>query len=136
MTIGQASRACGVAAKTIRYYEEVGLIPSAQRSANGYRHYYQRDVDSLRFVHRARHLGFSLEDIAALLALWSDRNRASADVRTLASKHLEEIDRRISQMKTMRKALRHLIDRCHGDGRPECPILDELAGRDERGQED
>lgn len=131
MTIGQLSRACGVTAKTIRYYEEAGLIASARRRANGYRDYGPRDVDTLRFVRRARRLGFPLEDISALLALWSDRRRASADVRALALNHLAEIDRRIAEMKTMRKALHHLIERCHGDDRPDCPILDQLAGEDD-----
>ena len=128
MKIGTVAERSGVPAKTIRYYEDVGLLPVAERAENGYRLYRQRDVDILRFVQRARKLGFSIKDVESLLALWQDRKRASAGVRTLAKEHVAEIDRRIDELQSMRSTLTNLIHRCHGDDRPDCPILDNLAG--------
>lgn len=128
VTIGEAARASGVPAKTIRYYESVGLIPSAVRAENGYRYYSDRDVQVLRFVHRARSLGFSMEDVGNLLALWYDRGRASASVKALARRHIAEIDRKMAELASIRATLDDLSARCHGDDRPDCPILQELAG--------
>lgn len=130
MNIGTAAKRSGVPAKTIRYYEGVGLIPSAGRTAAGYRVYSDADVETLRFIHRARALGFSVREVAALLALWQDRTRASADVRALALDHVAGIDARIAELQDMRRTLMALVDRCAGDGRPDCPILDGLAAGD------
>jgi MerR family copper efflux transcriptional regulator len=128
MKIGEAARRSGVPAKTIRYYESTGLIDAAERESNGYRDYDERDVRILRFVHRARRLGFPVKDVARLLTLWSDRNRASADVKAVAREHLHEVELRIRELETIRGTLLHLMHECHGDDRPDCPILDELAG--------
>lgn len=128
MNIGSVARDTGVPAKTIRYYESIGLIPRAQRSENGYRHYGDTDVEVLRFIQRARRLGFSVNDVADLLALWRDKERASADVKALAQRHVEEMERRIAELDALRRTLVDLAERCHGDDRPECPILDDLAG--------
>lgn len=127
MNIGTAAKRSGVPAKTIRYYEGVGLIPSAGRTAAGYRVYSDADVETLRFIHRARSLGFSVKEVAALLTLWHDRGRASADVRALALDHVAGIDARIAELEGMRRTLMALVDRCAGDDRPDCPILDGLA---------
>jgi Cu(I)-responsive transcriptional regulator len=124
--IGEAAQASGLPAKTIRYYEEIGLV-TARRAANGYRDYGPDAVRFLGFVARARDLGFSIADCRALLALWRDRNRASAEVRTLAQDHLSDIDRKIAELQTMRRTLAQLVETCHGDDRPDCPILDDLA---------
>ena len=128
MNIGMVAEKSGVNAKTIRYYESIGLIPPATRAGNGYRDYGQADVDTLRFIQRARHLGFAVRDVANLLTLWRDRNRASADVKSLALRHIEEIETRIAELESLRATLVHLTDRCHGDDRPDCPILEGLAG--------
>ena len=128
MNIGTAARKSGVSAKTIRYYEGIGLIPQAARTANGYRDYGPTDVEILRFIHRARGLGFSVKDVANLVALWRDRSRASADVKALALRHIVEVERRIADLETVRRTLVDLTDRCHGDDRPDCPILEDLAG--------
>ncbi|MCW2247621.1 Cu(I)-responsive transcriptional regulator [Azospirillum fermentarium] len=130
MNIGTAAKRSGVPAKTIRYYEGVGLIPSAGRTAAGYRVYSDSDVETLRFIHRARTLGFSVREVSALLALWHDRGRASADVRALALDHVAGIDARIAELQAMRRTLMALVDRCAGDDRPDCPILDGLATGD------
>lgn len=127
MNIGTAAKRSGVPAKTIRYYESVGLIPSAGRTTAGYRVYTARDVETLRFIHSARSLGFSVKEVAALLALWNDQERASADVRTLALQHIADIDAKIAEMQGIRRTLQALVDSCHGDHRPDCPILDGLA---------
>ena len=132
MQIGDAARQSGVPAKTIRYYEEVGLIEPARRSAGGYRVYGEREVQTLRFIQRARSLGFPVGDVAGLLALWRDRARHSAQVKALAERHLGEIDRKIAELQGMRDTLEHLVARCHGNERPECPILADLAGPQER----
>ncbi len=128
MNIGEAARASGVSAKTIRYYESIGLIPRASRSESGYRSFVQMDIDTLRFVQRARSLGFSVKDVARLLDLWRDRSRVSSAVKTLATEQLGEIDRKIDELRSMRDTLEHLAEQCHGDQRPDCPILDGIAG--------
>jgi len=127
MNIGEVAKATGIPAKTIRYYESVGLVGRPARTAGNYRVYGGREIQTLRFVQRARHLGFSIKEIANLLALWHDRERASAEVRALAVAHLEEIGRRLAELQSMQATLRHLVEECHGDARPDCPIIDELA---------
>src|SRR5579883_461826 len=127
MNIGEVAAATGLPAKTIRYYESVGLIDPPARSGGNYRLYDKRHVETLRFIQHARRLGFSVAQVAALVALWRDKRRASADVRRLAVAHLEEIDARIAELKQVRQSLQSLVDRCHGDHRPDCPILDEFA---------
>jgi Cu(I)-responsive transcriptional regulator len=128
MNIGEASERSGLPAKTIRYYEDISLI-APERAENGYRDYSATDVHQLRFLHRARNLGFSIDECRLLLSLYSDRNRASADVKSIAGQKLAEIDSKIRELKSMKAALQPLIDCCHGDERPDCPILDDLAGR-------
>ncbi len=128
MHIGDASELSGVPAKTIRYYESVNLIAPANREANGYRRYTENDIRTLQFVSRARGLGFSVKEVGTLLELYRDHNRLSADVRRIATDHVDEIDRKIDKLQAMRRTLIHLVDRCHGDSRPDCPILDDLAG--------
>ena len=130
MNIGEAAKASGVSAKMIRHYEETGLVPKAGRTQSGYRVYREDDVHVLRFVRRARDLGFSLQEIKALLGLWGNRRRASGDVKRLAERHVAELDRRIAEMQAMRRTLVDLSRHCHGDHRPDCPILDDLAGKD------
>jgi len=136
MNIGTVADRAGVTSKTIRYYESIGLIDPARRTDSGYRVYDERDVQTLRFVHRARSLGFSVSEVADLLTLWRDRNRASADVKALARQHLRDIDRKIADLQGMRDTLVHLMERCHGDERPDCPILDDLAGAQPVADED
>lgn len=128
MNIGAAARQSGVPAKTIRYYESVGLIQPADRTAAGYRVYGRRDVETLRFVQRARSLGFSVEEVGNLLALWRDRSRSSAEVKALARRRVADIDRKMAELAEMRETLVDLMERCHGDARPDCPILQGLAG--------
>ncbi|MEE9290726.1 MAG: Cu(I)-responsive transcriptional regulator [Alphaproteobacteria bacterium] len=130
MNIGTVAERSGVPAKTIRYYESVGLIAEPQRGDNGYRRYAQTDVETLRFVQRARSLGFSVRDVGDLLALWRHKTRASADVKALALRHIADMERRIAELESLRRTLVNLSDRCHGDDRPDCPILDDLAGVD------
>ena len=127
LNIGEAAKASGVSAKMIRHYESIGLLAAARRTESGYRVYGQDDVHVLRFVHRARALGFSLDQIGTLLSLWQDKGRASADVRALARRHIGELDRKIAEMQAMRRTLESLAASCHGDARSECPILDDLA---------
>lgn len=127
MNIGDAARESAISAKMIRYYESVGLIPKAQRSPSGYRHYSDIDVHTLRFIKRARSLGFSVEQMGELLALWRDRRRASARVKALALKHVTELEAKAAELRAMSRALKHLADHCGGDQRPECPILEDLA---------
>ena len=127
MNIGQAARESGLSAKMIRYYESIGLLAPALRSDSGYRLYQAADLHTLGFIKRSRYLGFSLEEVARLLTLWQDRERASADVKQLARKHIDELDRRIGELSQLRDTLVHLVDHCHGDDRPDCPILQELA---------
>ncbi len=129
MNIGQAADASGVTAKMIRYYESIGLIASAHRSDAGYRKYGEKEIQILRFIKRSRDLGFSLERIKTLLGLWEDRSRQSADVKTLAQQYIDELDHDIAKLQSIRDQLQHLTDCCHGDQRPDCPIIDDLANR-------
>ncbi len=126
--IGEAAAASGVSAKMIRHYEEIGLLAKAGRTAAGYRIYGDGDVHVLRFIRRSRDLGFTMKEIGELLGLWQDRRRASADVKRLATRHIADLDARIAELQGMRRTLEHLVHCCHGDGRPDCPILDDLAG--------
>jgi len=126
--IGEAAAATGVSAKMIRDYEKIGLIPPADRSFAGYRLYADADLHRLRFIRRARTLGFSMKQIAELMALWNDRGRPSAKVKQLALSHVGELDAKIAELQAMQRTLRALASNCHGDARPDCPILDDLAG--------
>lgn len=127
LKIGEVARLSSVPAKTIRYYEEVGLLPPSARTRSGYRVYDSADVERLRFIKRGRDLGFSVDEVASLLALWGDRERSSADVRALAEAHIAAVERKIEELEFMRKTLVSLVHQCHGDERPECPILEDLA---------
>jgi len=129
LNIGQAAAASGVSAKMIRHYEDGGLIGKAARTRAGYRVYRDADIHTLRFIRRARDLGFSIREIQALLGLWRNRRRASADVKRLAMQHVRDLDARIAEMQAMRRSLANLAEHCHGDGRPDCPILDDLSRR-------
>jgi MerR family transcriptional regulator, copper efflux regulator len=129
MNIGDAARASSVSAKMIRHYESIGLIGAARRTDAGYRVYSAQDVQVLQFIHRARALGFSLDQIRDLLALWQDKGRASSDVRALARAHIDELNRKIAEMEAMRRTLERLAASCHGDSRSDCPILDDLAAQ-------
>ncbi|MGY0778769.1 Cu(I)-responsive transcriptional regulator [Azospirillum argentinense] len=126
MTIGDAAKASGVNAKLIRYYESIGLIPAAGRTAAGYRVYSSSDVNVLRFVKRARTLGFSIERIQILVGLWQDRSRSSAEVKRVALDHVAELEAKIAELRAMSDTLTHLAHACHGDERPDCPILRDL----------
>ena len=126
LTIGDVAAQAGVPPKTIRYYEEIGLVAPA-RSANGYRSFREADVHRLIFLGRARALGFSIEDCRALLALWGDAGRASAEVKAIAAHHLGEIDAKIADLRAMRATLSDLVESCAGDDRPDCPIIDSLS---------
>ncbi|MFD1891825.1 Cu(I)-responsive transcriptional regulator [Ottowia beijingensis] len=128
VAIGEAARASGVSAKMVRHYEALGLLGAVARTDAGYRQYTPADVHTLRFIKRARDLGFSMAEIAELVSLWHDRQRASADVKRIATRHADELQKRIQAMQDMRKTLQNLLHHCHGDDRPECPILDNLAG--------
>jgi MerR family transcriptional regulator, copper efflux regulator len=127
MNIGEAARASGVTAKMIRYYESVGLLAAKERTTAGYRVYGKQEVHSLRFIRQARRLGFLVEDIRKLLALWNDRSRASAEVKSIALEHVADLNRRIDELTEMRDTLTHLAEHCHGDDRPDCPIIESLA---------
>ena len=127
MNIGNAARRSGLPAKTIRYYEDIGLV-RPHRSANGYRDFGDTDLHKLVFLARARSLGFTIEDCRALLTLYEDRRRTSADVKRVAEEHLGRIDRKLAELASMRRELGRLVELCHGDDRPECPIIDDLAG--------
>ena len=128
MNIGAAAEASGVSAKMIRHYEAIGLSPAPVRRDNSYRDYGPQEVHELRFIGRARKLGFAMPEIAALLALWRDRNRPSREVHQLAAAHLADLERRIAELRGMASTLRDLVRRCHSDERPDCPILDGLEG--------
>ncbi|MFC3631743.1 Cu(I)-responsive transcriptional regulator [Paracoccus angustae] len=130
MNIGQASEASGVSAKMIRYYEQTGLIPRAARRDSGYRDYDDADVHRLRFIRGARDLGFTVEQIGDLLALWSDRERASADVKALALGHVDALKQKQAEIAAMIATLENLASRCHGDDQPDCPIIEGLAESD------
>ena len=127
MNIGEAAKASGLPAKTIRYYEDIGLVV-ADRAANGYRSYDEPHLHKLKFLHRSRSLGFSIEECRQLLSLYEDKQRTSASVRKVASSKLEEIDRKIADLQGLRDTLATLVESCHGDDRPDCPILDDLSG--------
>jgi Cu(I)-responsive transcriptional regulator len=127
MNIGEAARFSGVSAKMIRYYEQIGLIPKALRSDAGYRNYTPQDAHSLRFIRRARDLGFSVEQISELLVLWQDRERASADVKAVALSHVAELKAKVAELQAMAQTLEHLAAHCHGNDRPDCPIIADLA---------
>lgn len=127
MNIGEAARHSGVSAKMIRHYEGIGLIPKATRTYSGYRTYSANDVHTLRFVRQARNLGFSIKQIEQLLGLWRNQRRPSSKVKALALEHIGELDARIAEMRAMKRTLQALAEHCHGDERPECPILDGLA---------
>jgi MerR family copper efflux transcriptional regulator len=127
MKIGKASAASGISQRMIRHYEKIGLIPAAARRDSGYRDYDERDVHTLRFIGRARDLGFPIEEIRQLVALWNDRERSSCDVKALALARAAELDRKARALDEMRRSLEHLAAQCHGDARPECPILGDLA---------
>ncbi|HEV2571872.1 Cu(I)-responsive transcriptional regulator [Methylocella sp. CPCC 101449] len=128
MNIGQAAEHSGVSAKMIRHYESIGLLRPAARSSNTYRQYGEQDVHELRFIGRARSLGFSMKEIGELLSLWRDRERPSGDVRQVAARHLSDLEGKLAEMQAMVTTLRKLIHACHGDERPDCPILEDLAG--------
>ncbi|GGB92525.1 Cu(I)-responsive transcriptional regulator [Marinobacterium zhoushanense] len=134
MNIGKVAAASGVSAKMIRYYESIGLIPEVSRTDAGYREYSDKDVHRLRFIRRARDLGFSVEQMAELLALWQDRDRASADVKRIALEHVAELQRKARELQEMSETLAHLAGHCQGDSRPDCPIISELS--EEGGAED
>jgi MerR family transcriptional regulator, copper efflux regulator len=128
VNIGMASRMSGVTPKMIRHYESLGLLPSVGRTGGGYRQYSEAEVHTLRFIKRARDLGFPMSDIAELVGLWRNRRRASSSVKRIAQKHADELGQRIEAMQAMQRTLQHLIHCCQGDERPDCPILDDLAG--------
>lgn len=136
ISIGEAAERSGVPAKAIRYYEHIGLIGAAERAGNRYRSYGADDVAMLRFLGRARRLGFSIDDLRNLISLYRDRARPSREVKALATQHLARIDRKITELQSLRHALAHLVERCHGDDLPDCPILDELAGEAETARAD
>lgn len=129
VAIGTAARLSNVSAKMVRHYESLGLLSPVARTDSGYRQYSEADVRSLQFIKRGRELGFSMAEIAELVGLWHDRTRASASVKRIAQKHVEELAHRIEAMQAMQRTLTSLLDHCHGDERPDCPILDDLAGR-------
>lgn len=131
MNIGEASKATGISVKMLRYYEEIGLVRPALRAYSGYRVYSDRNIAMLRFVRRARDLGFQVKQIASLLDLWQDGSRASADVKALALGHVDELEQRRRELDEMIGTLRHLAHHCHGDNRPDCPILTGLGADDE-----
>lgn len=128
VTIGEAARLSTVSAKMVRHYESLGLLFKVTRTDSGYRQYTQADVRSLQFIKRARDLGFSMAEIAELVGLWHNRQRASASVKRIAQKHVDELTQRIEAMQAMQRTLAGLLNHCHGDERPDCPILDDLAG--------
>jgi Cu(I)-responsive transcriptional regulator len=127
MDIGHAARESGVSVKMIRHYESIGLLGKVTRTAANYRIYGENDVHQLRFIRRARALGFSMDEIRELLGLWQNKTRSSASVKKIASRHVEELRAKISELQSMLNTLEHLTSHCHGDNRPECPILDELS---------
>lgn len=132
VNVGDAARLSGVSAKMVRHYEALGLLPRVARTDSGYRQYTEGDVHTLRFIKRGRDLGFSMDEIGELVGLWQNRRRASASVRRIAQKHADDLAQRIAAMQEMQHTLRHLIHCCHGDERPDCPILEDLAGASAR----
>jgi len=136
MNISKVSNLTGVSAKTIRYYESINLMPEPARKENGYRDYSDREVDILRFIQSGRKMGFTLKDVASLLELWQDKNRASRDVRELAKRHIIEVEERISELKDIRNTLKNLVECCHGDDRPDCPILNSFEKLSQKSNKD
>ena len=129
MNIGEVADRSGLPAKTIRYYEDIGLVTPSSRKANGYRDYDEQDLNLLKFVQRSRSLGFTVEECRELLDLYRDQDRASADVKAIAQSRIADIRRKIAELKGMEATLTDLVEHCHGNDRPDCPILDDLAGR-------
>lgn len=129
MNIGEAAKASGVSAKMIRHYESVGLFPEAVRTESGYRQYSEKEVGTLRFIRHSRDLGFSIEQIRELLGLWQNRRRSSRQVRALAQAHIEELDAKLKELQAMKATLEHLVHCCHGDDRPDCPIIETLESQ-------
>lgn len=129
VNIGSAAELSGISAKMVRHYESLGLLPHVARTDSGYRQYSEADVHTLRFIKRSRDLGFSMAEIAELVTLWQNRRRASASVKRIAQKHVDELATRIEAMQSMQRTLRQLLHHCHGDERPDCPILDDLASQ-------
>ena len=130
LNIGETAKASGVSAKMIRHYEKVGLFPEAQRTEAGYRQYTDREVSTLRFIRQSRDLGFSIDQIRELLGLWQDKRRPSRQVKALAQAHLQELDAKLEELSAMKATLAHLVNHCHGDDRPDCPIVEGLANED------
>ena len=130
VAIGEAARRAGVSARMLRHYEGLGLLPRVARSDSGYRQYSEADVHVLRFIRRSRDLGFSIEEITTLLGLWQDQERTSASVKQIAQAHIDTLSERIAAMQAMQRSLQSLVQCCHGDDRPDCPILDDLAAAD------
>ena len=133
VVIGEAARRAGVSARMVRHYESLGLLPQVGRTDSGYRQYTEADVHALRFIGRARTLGFSMEEIRELLGLWQDKGRASASVKRIAQAHIDDLAERIAAMQAMQRTLQSLVHCCHGDQRPDCPILDDLAAAQDNG---
>ena len=129
VAIGQAAERAGVSARMLRHYESLGLLAGVARTDSGYRQYTEADVHTLRFIRRARDLGFSMDEIAQLLGLWQDKARASAQVKLIAQRHIQSLAERIAAMQAMQRSLQALVGCCHGDARPDCPILDDLAAQ-------
>ena len=127
MNIGDAAKASGVSAKMIRHYESVGLFPEALRTESGYRQYGEKELSTLRFIRHSRDLGFSIEQIRELLGLWQNRRRPSRQVKALAQAHIQELEEKLQELQAMKATLEHLVHCCHGDDRPDCPIIDTLA---------
>ena len=130
VVIGEAARRAGVSARMVRHYESLGLLPPVHRTDNGYRQYTEADVHALRFIRRGRDLGFSIEEIGVLLGLWQNQDRASSQVKEIAQRHISALTERIAAMQAMQRTLQSLVHCCHGDDRPDCPILDDLASAD------
>ena len=128
LTIGEAARSAGISARMVRHYESLGLLAAVARTDSGYRQYTEADVHTLHFIRRSRDLGFSMEEIAELLALWHDRSRASSQVKRIAQAHIDDLSQRIAAMQAMQRSLKTLVSCCKGNERPDCPILDDLAG--------
>lgn len=133
MNISKVAKLTGISAKTIRYYESIDLMPEPMRADNGYRDYSDKDVEILKFIQSARKMGFALKDVANLLQLWQDKNRASRDVRELAERHIEDVENRILELQNIRDTLKNLVECCHGDDRPDCPILNSFIKEDDCG---
>ncbi len=133
MNIGEASKLSGISVKMIRKYEDSGIIPKARRNESGYRSYSEKDVHTLKFVKTSRSLGFSMKDIKELLSLWKNTSRTSANVKRIAEKHVESLEQKVDEINMMLNTLKHLTKNCHGDNRPNCPILSNLSGEQDKG---